>query len=523
MVDADWIFDQAEAQHIVENSPDVDLALAALGERDIADSIVEPLTAWRAAQEDPDQLADLVSEDPSGQMGEALVIAHLKRGAYDAALDAVAETLEVCSSAEWLAVLEGLCHQRNGNAEQARAAWSKAAGPIGPLADYLVGNSYSEVKSLERAAKHMHKAVTAWSDEPAWQHSLGDVYAESGKPDTALAHFQNAVSAAAGNHKYQLSLARAYRVSGHRMQAEDAYEIALQNGSPSIEAYREAGENALSLGKHEKALDRFEQAISLAPSDPVIRIGAARATQALGDSRRADVHLRAALELAPEMPEVLLGQGQLLMQAGETQSALRAFESALQAGADTAHVYRYQSRLHLQNGDSDRAMKSLRRALEAEPEDDRLWHDLALAFESQADMTSADEAVCEAIRISPLNPEYRLTLARVSRRVGNLDRAIEELRKGRQSAPSDARLPVETGLVHEDRREYSRALDAYREAIEMDADCLEAYYRAGILLRTLKAYRRAGEMLKHAAELAPINKDVLHQLAAVRALELVHG
>jgi tetratricopeptide (TPR) repeat protein len=78
-------------------------------------------------------------------------------------------------------------------------------------------------------------------------------------------------------------------------------------------------------------------------------------------------------------------------------------------------------------------------------------------------------------------------------------------------------------LVYEDRREFARALDWYRKAIALDPDRLEAFYRAGVLLRTLKAYRKAGEMLKRAAELAPVNQDVLHQLAAVRALELVHG
>jgi hypothetical protein len=39
----------------------------------------------------------------------------------------------------------------------------------------------------------------------------------------------------------------------------------------------------------------------------------------------------------------------------------------------------------------------------------------------------------------------------------------------------------------------------------------------------LKAYPQAGQMLKRAAELAPVDRDVMHQLAAVRALELVHG
>jgi tetratricopeptide (TPR) repeat protein len=89
--------------------------------------------------------------------------------------------------------------------------------------------------------------------------------------------------------------------------------------------------------------------------------------------------------------------------------------------------------------------------------------------------------------------------------------------------PEDPRIPVEAGLVYEDRREYSRALDSYLKAVDIDSSSLQAHYRAGILLRTLKTYRKAGEMLKRAAELAPTNQDVMHQLAAVRALELVHG
>ncbi len=82
---------------------------------------------------------------------------------------------------------------------------------------------------------------------------------------------------------------------------------------------------------------------------------------------------------------------------------------------------------------------------------------------------------------------------------------------------------MELGQVHEERREFPLALQAYQHAIDLDDSCTDAYYRSGMVLRTLKAYREAGQMLKRAAELAPVDRDVLHQLAAVRALELVHG
>jgi tetratricopeptide (TPR) repeat protein len=100
---------------------------------------------------------------------------------------------------------------------------------------------------------------------------------------------------------------------------------------------------------------------------------------------------------------------------------------------------------------------------------------------------------------------------------------MDELLQAGTIDPSSPAIPIELGKVYEDRRDPSRALASYQKAISIDANSLEAHYRAGVILRSLKAYKDAGVHLKRAAELAPVNRDVLHQLAAVRALELVHG
>ncbi len=76
--------------------------------------------------------------------------------------------------------------------------------------------------------------------------------------------------------------------------------------------------------------------------------------------------------------------------------------------------------------------------------------------------------------------------------------------------------------MYEARREFDRALDAYRRAVESAPELVEPYRRAGAVLKSIKAYAEAGRMLARAAELEPDPKT-LQQLAAVRALELVHG
>jgi tetratricopeptide (TPR) repeat protein len=44
-----------------------------------------------------------------------------------------------------------------------------------------------------------------------------------------------------------------------------------------------------------------------------------------------------------------------------------------------------------------------------------------------------------------------------------------------------------------------------------------------LVLKQLKYYQQAARMIERAVELNPKDHDALHQLAAVRALELVHG
>lgn len=523
--DAQWLLSYADCQPEQPLGNIIERTLDELHVRQVEASTLAPLYAWQAALHDPEALTAYLEHDSTGELGEALVVSQLRAGAFDQAAQSVERIRELYPRAQWLNLLEGICLETSQRPEQARAAFRRAAeaGPLAPLAQYLIGRSYATHGSFERAARHIGKAAAQWLQMPQWQFALGRAYQEMDDHDSALGHFQTAAETVPDRPDYQLALAKAFQACGHLAQAETAYQRTLAAPGASAETYRLAGEVALQIGRADLASERFEYACELTPEDALAHIGAAGAAAALGNRHAAEKHLRSAIQLDPTGPEILLGQGQVLMQTGKSAAAMQAFSQALEAGADPALVHRHQSKLLLKQGEVEKGLRSLRQAVNADPDDDQTWHELALALEAQSDFNPADQAVAQALRIAPRNPEYRLTLARISRRAGNLDRAIEELRQARSAVPDDARLAVEVGLVHEDRREYSRALDAYREAIEIDGECLDAYYRAGLLLRTLKAYRRAGEMLKHAAELAPVNQEVLHQLAAVRALELVHG
>ncbi len=531
---ARWLFNAADAR---ASAPAIDeQALVALAETLISDlssqglaaGALQPLESLRNATVNPGRAAlraDQADPDPAGQIGESMAISLLRAGQAARALGALAQVAQVNPDAEWLALLEGLSLDGTGDSAAARAAYRRGANDpiLGPLGDFLLGRSYSRAHRPELATSHLNAAVAAWPGEHAWQHALGAHYAELNELDASLAHLQQAVALDGLNSTYRLELARVLRRSGQLRLAEEAFSVVLQSRADSNEALREAAETALELGKMEQAAEWFDRARALDPTDPRSLIGAARVASERGNHKTAGELLAAAADITPGTAEVLMAEGQIRARSGDLEPAVQAFERALQAGAELSTVRRAQSKLLLERGQSGRAAKALEQALQADPADHALWHQLALARETMADWAAADQAVSEAIRTFPMNADYRLSSGRIARRAGQLDRAIDELHQAGELAPNDPRIYVETGKVYEDRREFARALDSYRKAIALDSGAMEAFYRAGVLLRSLKAYRNAGELLKRAAELAPVNQDVLHQLAAVRALELVHG
>ncbi len=517
-----WLFGMSDAVSSLKEVAVTNLAKGAFEELQARNLADPSIGAWLRIEEAPSDLVEFVDQDPMGWLGEALAIAQIKGDRLEAAKEAVDQVRLIRSEPEWGSILDGMIHEASGREEDARAAY-RSGSSSSPVATYLLGRAYERSGSLKRAATHIGAAVIEAPDQHRWQHKLALVHSDLGDEDSALAHFQEAAAKDSENPEYLLSLAGAYAASGHLNQALEGYTAALAYGSESVAAHREAGEVALHLGAIDQASAWFERAITLSPTDIDSLLGSAKASIALGDKGQAYERLSAAVQQAPDDARVALGTAYVHAGSGDFEAAMLSFEKALQAGADPNIVRRGESKVLAQQGKYSKAAEAMQESLNSDPTDHRLWHELAETLEAGSDLSGADKATTEAIRISPANPEYRLSLGRISRKAGNLDLAIEELRQAESVDPEDPRIPIEAGLVYEDRREYSRALDSYLKAVEIDSNSLQAHYRAGILLRTLKAYRKAGEMLKRAAELAPANQEVMHQLAAVRALELVHG
>jgi tetratricopeptide (TPR) repeat protein len=429
------------------------------------------------------------------------------------------------SQSPWGPLLIGLAHQALGRYDLAGQAFAAASvNPVlAPIGEYLNGKAWLAQGDTAAAIQALNAAVTACPGQPRWHALLAKVYLQEENFDSALAHLQQAVELSPKDGELQLELARTLRRTGQLPGAHEAYAAAVRLMPSVAPVWKEAGEIALESGDAEQACQWFERAAILAPSDPQCLVGAAKAVLLTGSLTQARELSAQASRIAPEDPEVLALAGDLASAAGDVDQALTAYDHAIAKSEAPRMLLLSRSRALTRAGRIDEAIDSLRALVESNPDDDQAWAELSRVCQAQSDSAGALEAAEKAASLAPRNPDYRLNLASLNRHAGQLDRALNEALTAQSLSDADPRIALELGRVYDDRRQYKRALDSFQRAIELDHELAEAHFRAGLILKTLKAYNRAGDMLKRAADLNPRDPDTLHQLAAVRALELVHG
>jgi tetratricopeptide (TPR) repeat protein len=456
---------------------------------------------------------------------EALAIALLRRQRPAEALDVLRRAQPDHLGGSWQALLAGVAHLQSGNPSLARQAFVDASEDAGlrPLAQSLLARAHLAQGYSDSAIAALNAALALWSDEPAWHAALADLYLADNDLDSALPHLQAAVELDPESAAWRLTYARALRDAGHLSDALQAYQRLLPLLPSEAQVWHEAGDLALAAGDFGQSETLFDRAAALAPTEPMHLVGKAQAMLAAGNLREARRQAESAIRLGGDRPDALQCLAVIAAKQGESDRAVELLDRAAAVAKNPSSLRQTRTRLLIDVGRAEQAAQELRSHLAALPDDDEAWSSLAEALEATQDYPAAGQALEAALRLRPRSAALHVRLARVERKAGQLDRALDLLRQAEGIDPLQRDLALELGQVYEARRELDHALDAYCRSTEANPRFPEAFRRAGHVFKALKAYAEAERMLERAAELDPTDTATLQQLAAVRALEFVHG
>ncbi|MGD8860371.1 MAG: protein kinase [Myxococcales bacterium] len=380
--------------------------------------------------------------------------------------------------------------------------------------------------------------------------------------------YEEIVAIDAANEAANVALARLYR---HLQRFEDLVEaldrhaVAVEDASRKIELMLQAARTlAVDMGSPERAIDMYEEVLSIDDEHPEALSEIARLKSVAGDAAAAvaAVERLAGKEANPEkQAELWIRAGNMLAEAGDRDSAITRYKKALDLNPQASEAAEAMREIYVQRGDWRGAAEMLIHAIELADGDlkraallaelgviyrDNLHEDDEArdAFEAAIEMDSTNTHAAAGLaryrfhrednqagveyyeeiegRLDELDrdgaaelcteaAEAYLVLGKTDEAVAAFDRARELLPDDLRFAERHAAAVAESGDAATAERLYERILKKFDEELG-DADRLRLTLALGEAQLENKRGKRAIETFKGILEQRPEDPDALDAL-----------
>lgn len=230
----------------------------------------------------------------------------------------------------------------------------------------------------------------------------------------------------------RIRTAMEFERSGDLKSAETIYREVLTKNPDHVDAMRLLAGIAVHNERHREAEVFLKKAVKLAPDYTRAWVDLAQVQRELEEFDDAIDSAREVLRLAPENAESHVVFASAVGAAGDHEEAVRAYARALEISSDRPAAACGMAHHQKTLGDSEAAIASYRRAIELKPDHAEAWWSLA----------------------------NLKTFRFEEREVEAMERLLE-----RDDLPDEARAQLNNalGLEYENRADYARAFDRFRE------------------------------------------------------------
>jgi tetratricopeptide (TPR) repeat protein len=330
-----------------------------------------------------------------------------------------------------------------------------------PLADGSPHTSAAAAeKSLREAAEHEPESFDA-------NYRFGKQLVDDGKPREALPYLDRASQLRPGDYANSYALARAHADAGDYQDARKrvrALQTVQDNaGQEKAELHHLLGDVEEKLGNPLAALQEYQRAAELNPSEPNLFDWGAELLRHRAMEPAIEVFTKGN-RLFPHSVRMLVGLGASWYARGSYEPAVQRLCEASDLNPDDPSPYLFLSKIQsVEKTQSDALVERLRRFVTLQPEN-----------------AMANYYYAVSLWKGRKGPEDGETLAQVQ---SLLEKSVH----------LDPRLGLgylQLGILYSERKDFSEAIPAYQQTIELNPSLEEAHYRLA------QAYRQTGQKLK---------------------------
>lgn len=338
----------------------------------------------------------------------------------------------------------------------------------------------------------------------------------------------------AASYAHFLKARLAHHDGAHRV-ALDELRLALASDDANPYLMTELAEQYARLSELDRAEQQLKRVVERYPNYAPAQLLMGRVLYESNKTTRARAHLARAIKLKPTDPDAYLVLTQVWLDQGRVDDAVRVVENLGAAVPGEPIGYRRLGLALAERGDA-RAEKLLSRAVDRDPGDVESWVALSRLHEAAGRVPKALEALERALENEPDNQDVLLAAGRLALRLEKpaearawfeqllslgsdpevavkvafsylsmrqLEAAADVLDKARAQG-QEPRLHFYAGLVHERRRAWQKALEAF-EALPTTVGDLyyEGRLHRAMALSSLGQHRAALDAFRKLGEERP--------------------
>jgi tetratricopeptide (TPR) repeat protein len=296
----------------------------------------------------------------------------------------------------------------------------------------------------------------------------------------ALGHLYSELAAAYGNRGEYLN------------KAIENYKLAIKADPNASFLAEELSDLYFQAGRLRDAVTDSEDAIKQNPADVNARRVLGRMyTRMIGDSQQGKINqdmLKKAIEqyqkiaeLQPDDVDSLLTLGRLHKVSQNSVEAEKAYKKILDIDPANEDALTGLAIVYADLGDSKRAAELLQRVSDKTPSV-RTLTALAGQYEQLRDYALAAETLRKALELAPGNAEVKKALAQNLLLADNVDDALKVYTEIAAEDKKDATAQLRISQIYRQKRDFEKARNAAKAAVEIEPNSLEVRYNEITLL-----------------------------------------
>ncbi len=282
-------------------------------------------------------------------------------------------------------------------------------------------------------------------------------------------------------------------------------------------AYEGLGQSYHRLGQDAAAIEAYNQAIAIDPTDPNAFVGRGDVLTGRNLFDEAIADYAEAIRLDASNSRAFAGRGIVLYLRGRDEAAIADLERAIALDPNFIKAYSYRGAAHSRLGRNDLALADYDAEIRLMPENAGAYKDRGGVLVRMGRYDSAIKDLDEAVRLDPKRATAYQNRGAAHNALGHYERAIDDLDAAIRIDEKNAGAYSNRGLAYFAIGEYDRAIADLSRAIELEPkDAITHFNRAEVFVR-LGMRERALEDYSAATQLAPRMAAAYAAIGRIRA------